>query len=170
MALTVSNRLVFRATQNVLQNAVEAWPAVFTPYVSHDNALADGTGTGQADLMYAAERTVASATNDDIDLQGSLTDIYGTSFLGAKLVGLFVINRQADGTANTTDLTVGGHPTAPALTGAYGPVGPGGHVALYSPGANGLQAIQATTNDILRIANSSGASNTYQILVMIRSA
>jgi hypothetical protein len=47
--------------------------------------LADGTGADQANLIYLAERTVASGANDDLDLAGSLTDPSGAVLTFARI-------------------------------------------------------------------------------------
>lgn len=139
------------------------------------SVLSDGTTANKADLSYMAERTVASASNDDIDLAGVLTDALGDTVTAAELVAVMVINAQKDGTANTTDLTIGGgsNPVVGFLGGTtptIGPIKPGGMVMLAAGDAAGLGAVAAGTGDILRIANSSGASNTYQIGLVLRSA
>ena len=41
---------------------------------------------------------------------------------------------------------------------------------ILAPDATGIGAVVAGTGDILTIVNSAGASNTYQILVLGRSA
>lgn len=177
MALTQISKVRFAPLQTTLQDSVADWTARFEPVVFHRDVLENGTGTGQADLAYSAERTVASGTNDDIDLQGSITDIFGSSFLAARLIALFIHNQQEDGSANTTDLALtyftGGTGSPAYLNGGTArsiTVGPGGLIMLYSPGANGLATVQATTEDIIRVANSAGASNSYRFYAAIRSA
>ncbi len=149
------------------------------PYWSHmfdfAQAFANGTGAGQCDLAYFSERTVASASNDDIDLAGALTDALGATITAAELVTLLLINRQKDGTANTTDLTIGGssNPIVGFLGGTtptIGPLKPGAIALLASPGAAGLGAVTASTGDILRVANSAGAQAKYLIGILARSA
>lgn len=138
-------------------------------------ALANGTGANQADLAYVAERTVASASNDDIDLSGVLTDALGVTITAAELVALLIINRQKDGAANTTDLTVGGgsNPVIGFLGGTtptIGPIKPGGVLLLAAGNAAGIGAVTAGAGDVLRVANSAGAQNKYQIAILGRSA
>lgn len=138
-------------------------------------SLSDGTTANKADIAYMAERTVASNTNDDIDLAGVLSDALGVTVAAAELVTLFIVNKQKDGTVNTTDLTIGAgsNPVVGFLGGTaptVGPIKPGGVVLLHSSDAAGLGAVTAGTGDILRIANSAGASNTYQIGILARTA
>lgn len=139
-------------------------------------SLVNGTLAGQADLLYAKQRTVASATNDDIDLNGSLIGGLGVAVNFVKLVGLIVINAPlGNAAANTTNLTIGAgtNPflgflggTAPTI----GPIRPGGFIMLGCPDLAGIGTVTPTSADILRIANSSGAANTYQIGIIGRSA
>lgn len=147
----------------------------FTPEISKVIALADGTSAGQANIVWCDQRTVSSASNDDLDLSGSLTDAFGATVTAAELVAIIVINGPASGAANTTNLTIGGgsNPVVGFLGGTtptIGPIQPGSFVFLGSSAAAGFGAITAGTGDILRIANSSGASATYQIAILARSA
>jgi hypothetical protein len=137
--------------------------------------LATGTAAGQANLVWLDERTVASATNDDLDLNGVLSTAFGATIAAVELVALFVINAPKSGTANTTNLSIGGgsNPVVGFLSGTtpvIGPIRPGSFVFLGSSDAAGYGAITASTGDILRIANSSGAAATYQIGIIARNA
>lgn len=147
----------------------------FTPELAAVLNLGDGTTANNADLIFVDERTVASASNDDLDLAGVLANALGGTLTFVELVAVLIINRAKNGTANTTNLTIGGgtNPfigflggTAPTI----GPIRPGGFVMLGCPDAAGLGTVTAGTGDILRIANSSGAAATYQIAIIGRSA
>lgn len=147
----------------------------FSPTIVSIINLQDGTGSGAADLLFTDERTVASASNDDIDLTGVLMDAFGSAFNAAELVGLIIINGPISGTANTTDLTIGVG-TNPFLgflggtTPTIGPIKPAGVFMIAAGDAAGIGAVSAGSADILRIANSSGATATYQIGIVARSA
>ena len=143
--------------------------------MSLSQAFSDGTTVNKFDRLYMAQRTVATGANDDIDLTGVLTDVFGATIAAVELVGIMVINKQKDGTVNTTNLTIGAgsNPFTGFLGGTtptLGPIRPGGVLLLMSPDAAGLGAITAGTGDILRIANSAGATNVYQIALLMRSA
>lgn len=134
-------------------------------------SFSDGTTADKVDRAYIAERTVASATNDDIDVAGALTDALGTTITAAELVGLIIMNKRASGVANTTSLTIGGSTSGvPGFTAAGHVVKPGGVFVLMNPDATGIAAVTASTGDIIRVTNGSGASNTYQIALLMRSA
>lgn len=138
-------------------------------------SLADGTSADQADLMYIAERTVADGANDDIDLAGALTNTFGATITMAEVVAVCVINQQQDGTANTTDLTIGGATNAfvgflGGTTPTIGPIKPGGVFFIGAGDAAGIGAVTGGSTDELRVANSAGAAATYQIGILARSA
>lgn len=149
---------------------------VFSPAVEQTLSITNGTGASQADQLFVDERTVSSASNDDLDLAGVLASAFGSTLTMAKLVGLIIINApKSTTTANTTNLTIGGatNPFVGFLGGTtptIGPIRPGGFVFLGCNDAGGIGTVTAGTADILRVANSAGASATYQIGIIARSA
>lgn len=173
MALTTNMIARIRATQT---GSNDFGGPSYTPSIEAVYETADGTGAGQADILWADQRTVATGANDDIDLAGVLTAAFGATITAAEIVGLMVINAPRTGAANTTNLTIGAgsNPITTFLGGTtptIGPIRPGGVVMLWnSANAGGFGAVTATSADILRIANSAGASATYQIAIVARSA
>lgn len=148
---------------------------LFTPEIAALIELANGTGVAQADLIFVDERTVASASNDDLDLAGVLANALGGTLTFVEIVAIIIINAPKSGAANTTNLTIGGgtNPFVGFLGGTtptIGPIRPGGFVMLGAPADVGIGTVTAGTGDILRIANSSGAGATYQIGIVGRSA
>jgi hypothetical protein len=144
----------------------------FAATIEKAMSLGSGTTANNADIVFFDVRTVASATNDDIDLAGSLSDAFGATITAAELVALMIINGPRTGAANTTALTVGGgsNPVVGFTSGTIGPILPGGIMLLAAGHGSGLGAVTAGTGDILRIANASGAAATYQIAVIARTA
>lgn len=133
--------------------------------------MADGTGADQANLIYLAERTVASGANDDIDLAGVLPDPSGVVQTFARIKTLMIINAPKAGGVNTTNLTIGGGTNAVTgllggTTPTLGPMKPGEVLLRHASVAAGLCPVTAGTADILRVANSAGAAATYQILII----
>jgi hypothetical protein len=133
-----------------------------------------GTGANQADILFADERQVNASSNDDLDLAGVLANAFGQTIAAAELVAILVINAPVAGSPNTTNLTIGGgtNPVVGFLGGTsptIGPIRPGGFALLACGDAAGLGAVTAGTGDILRIANSSGATARYQIAIVARS-
>ncbi len=138
-------------------------------------SLTDGVAVDQADRIYLAERSVASGANDDLDLAGSLTDPFGAVLTFAKIKTLMIINAPKTGSANTTNLTIGGgtNPVTGLLGGTtptLGPMKPGEVLLRHASALAGLCSVTAGTGDILRVANSAGATANYQILIIGTSA
>lgn len=168
MALKTSLRASLKALQTG-SNALGS--PTFNPDIEAFFDLADGFAADQADRCYFAERTVLTAANDDLDLAGVMTDIFGATLTFAKLKALLVYNKPT----NSTNLTIGGgtNPFIGFLSGTtptIGPIRPGGFLMLACPALTGIGAVVASTGDILRISNSAGASNTYQIGIIGTSA
>lgn len=173
MALKGNLKVAFDATltgQNGLAN-----PS-FMPIINLAMAYADGVAAGQADILYAATRTVASGANDDIDLNGTaIQNALGANIAMLEIVAILIINAPPSGVANTTNLTVGSgtNPVSGWLGGTtptVGPIRPGGVLLRAETDAAGVCAVVAATGDILRIANSAGAAATYQIAILGRSS
>lgn len=148
---------------------------VFQPDVSSVINLVNGTAAGQANILFTDERTITTGANDDLDLNGVLTNAFGATVSAVEIVALLVINAPRSGAANTTNLTIGGgtNPVTGFLGGTtptIGPIRPGSFVFLGSSDAAGFGVVTAGTGDILRIANSAGASATYQIAILARNA
>lgn len=170
--MTVSATLTARLA--AVQAGGNSFSDRFQPTLELVQKFTDGTGANQADLLYADERTVSDGANDDIDLAGVLSDAFGSTLTFAELVGMVLINKPLSG-SNTTDLTVGGgsNPFVGFLGGTtptIGPLKPGAALMLFAGDAAGIGTVTASTADILRIANSAGAANTYQIALLGRSA
>jgi len=172
--MTLSATLVaqLRATQ---QGTNDFGGPAFAPEMSKVLTLGNGTTANNADILWLDQRTVSSASDDDLDLNGVLTNAFGVTVSAVELVALFVINEPRTGSANTTNLTIGNasNPVVGFLGGTtptFGPIRPGGFVFFGCGDAAGFGAITASTGDILRIANSAGASATYQIGIIARSA
>lgn len=169
MAVTASLRLAASValTGTEVLNKKPSWADSFDEVLS----FADGTSANQCDLAYLAERTVASASNDDIDVRGVLADALGSTINAAELVAIAIVNKQKNGSANTTNLTIGaGSNTVPGFANALAALKPGGMFMMVSPDAAGLATVTAGTGDIIRVANSSGATAKYMVALLARSA
>lgn len=129
--------------------------------------LANGTGNAQADLAFSDSRTLADGASEDLDLAGSLIDAFGNTITAAEIVAVLI---EADA-ANTTNLTVGGATAEAQLwfaaAGDKEVIKPGGHSLHFAPAG---WAIAAGTADDLKIENAAGASATYRIAIIGRSA
>lgn len=129
--------------------------------------LTNGTGNSAADLAFSDSRTLASNTSEDLDLAGSLVDAFGATITATEIVAVLI---ESD-SANTTNLTVGA--ATAEWQGFFGAAGdtsvvkPGGFLFAFAPAG---WAVSAGTADDLKIANASGASATYRIAIIGRSA
>lgn len=132
--------------------------------------IASGTGSGQADKVYSAQRTLAASATEDLDLAAVLAGVFGDTLSMAKIKAVFV---QAAG-GNTNDVQV----TRPAANGvplfiAAGDgiaLGPGQTFLWCAPTGNG-KAVTAGTGDLLTVTNSAGVTGvTYNIIIIGTSA
>lgn len=134
-----------------------------------------GSGLNQVDQVYARRRSLASGATDLLDLNGStIKDVFGNNLSFLTLCMVLIINEDADGTANTTNLTIGGGTNQ--IQNILGGVGA---TKILRPSdtfltanfasANGIAVIVPTTGDELQIVNAAGATNNYQIILAGRS-
>jgi hypothetical protein len=134
--------------------------------------LTAGTGAGQADRRWSDKRTLAASANEDLDLAGVLTDVFGQAITFARVKQLVVVAAAG----NTNNVIVGG-----AATNTWvGPFGAATHTLAVRPGeakvicsATDATAypVTAGTGDLLRIANSgAGTPVTYDIFIVGASA
>lgn len=163
----------FKASQSGGTNSFGA--TYWNGAMSLVQGFVDGTTANKFDRLYMAERTINASSNDDLDLSGVLTDIFGATITAAELVGIILINAPKSGNANVSNLTLGAgsNPVVGFLGGTtptVGPIKPGGCFVLMNPDATGLATITAGTGDILRIANGSGGAAVYQLALLMRSA
>lgn len=147
----------------------------FTPTVEAVLQLTDGVAAGQADILFVDERTVSASSNDDIDLAGALSDAFGATINAAEIVAILIINAPRSGSANTSDLTIGGATNAfegflGGTSPTIGPLKPGGVLLIGSGDAAGIGAVSGGSSDELRVANGAGAAATYQIAIVARSS
>lgn len=168
MSLTSELRVKFSALQT---GANDAGTPKFQPIVEKVLALASGTGADQADLLFTDHRSVNASSNDDIDLAGVLASAFGATITNAELVAILIV---AD-TANVSNLTigVGSNPFLGFLGGTtptIGPLRPGGVFLIGCGDAAGIGTVAAGTGDILRIANGSGGTAGYTIVIVGRSS
>lgn len=126
--------------------------------------LATGTGSGEANRSFHDSRTLTTGATEDIDLSGSLTDAFGNSIVLASVKVLLIYN-----TSTTQTLTVGGAAANQFINWVADAsdkvnIPPGGMLLLVAPGAG--YEVTAATGDLLKIANSAGASCVYQIVII----
>lgn len=133
-------------------------------------ALLNGTGAGQADLIFTDSRTLSASGTENLDLAGSLTDAYGATITFARIKAVLIV--AASG--NTNDVQV----TRPASNGVPIFMAAGDGIALKpnavflwaASDATGV-AVTAGTGDLLTITNSAGTTGvTYTVIIIGASA
>jgi hypothetical protein len=154
-------------TTNIIGSSVAT---LAKQYGSH---FTQGTGAGQADLVYWAERTLTASSSEDLDLAGVLTDAYGNTLTFARIKALVVFAAAA----NTNNVVVG-NAGSNGLAGLFGSlthtavVRPGAFVAWGCGSADATgYVVTASTADLLHVANSAGSTSvTYDVVVLGCSA
>lgn len=134
-------------------------------------SFANGTGAGQADLVYVKTRTISASSNEDLDLAGTLADQYGATITFARVKAIVV--QAASGNTNNVNVT---RPSSNGLATGFLAAGdgvairPGGVFCLACSDATGYP-VTASTGDLLNVANSSsGSSVTYTVIIIGASA
>jgi hypothetical protein len=135
-------------------------------------SLASGTGAGQADKIFTDTRTLGASATEDLDLAGSLTDVFGAATTFAKVKAIVV--GAASGNTNNVNVTRPASNGVPLFLAAGDGVAvrPGGVVAVLcgSADTNGY-AVTAGTGDLITITNSGGTTGvTYDIAIVGTSA
>lgn len=136
-----------------------------------DISLATGTAASKADLVYAAQTTIAASGNTTLDLTGgTMKNPIGEALVFAKVKAIFI----SAAAANTNNVVIGNA----AATGFVGPFGadtetlavkPGGRILLAAP--VGGWAVTANTDDIIKLLNSGGTTGvTFDIVIIGTSA
>lgn len=155
------------ALQALFTNTVDVGSASYPVNFSPSIPFTDGAGANQVNKLFSDQRTLAASATEDLDLNGTLLDVFGNAFSPTKIKGIIIF---ADA-GNTNDVIVGGA-SANQFASMFGAathtvkIQPGGFLALATPSAAGY-ALTAGTGDLLKIANSAGGSAvTYTILVI----
>lgn len=130
-------------------------------------SYSSGTGAGQVDRVYTKTTTLGASGTGDIDLAGSLTDVFGATITFARIKSVQVTAAAA----NTNNVQV----TRPASNGVPIFMAAGDGIALR-PGAafswasgtadaTGV-AVTAGTGDLLTFTNSAGTTSvTYTVVI-----
>lgn len=129
--------------------------------------FADGGGLNQALYLFSDQRTLASSGAEDLDLAGTLVDIYGASitFASIKLMAFHVPASAGAGISVTAKAT-NGFVTWVGAAGDAIKVLPGGLAVFIAPAATGY-AVTAGTGDLITVTNLDGAAGvTYDVILM----
>jgi len=160
--LTPTIKLLITGTRT---NAADLESAAVTLNTTIQIPFTNGVNDDQVDLLFSDTRVIGAGLNDDLDLAGVLLDqAFGGVLTFAKVKGLIIYSKldlnkvltiQGDGAA--------GFETWLKATGDGVKINAGGFFALVAPNTGFV--VTPTTADILRIANASGGSSTYDIWI-----
>jgi hypothetical protein len=134
--------------------------------VCDPDALANGTASDQADLIFADQRTIAASSTENLDLAGVLVSPHGATLTLATVKAIYVLAAAA----NTNNVVIGGA-ASNTFTGPFADatdkiaVRPGGIWVISAPETG--WTVTAGTGDILLVANSgAGSGVTYDIIIV----
>lgn len=133
--------------------------------------LANGTGVGKADRMFADTRTLAASATEDLDLAGALLDPLGGSASFVRIKGLIVA--AAKGNTNNVIFGAASSNAWAALLNSTGTVTlrPGAAACFMAGVGDAGWAVTGGTGDLLKVANSAGSTSVnYDIVVIGASA
>lgn len=144
--------------------------ATFPISLTQSLSLLNGTGAGQADLIFTDTRTLSASATEDLDLAGSLTDAYGVTMTFARIKALIVTAASAN-TNNVNVIRPASNGVPLFLAASDGiPVRPGGLFAWGCTDVTGV-AVTASTGDLITFTNSAGTTGvTYTVIIIGASA
>jgi len=128
-------------------------------------AFTDGEGANKAELVYHDTVTLADGASTELDLAGSLSDVFGDSVVFTKLKAFLLKNTSADASLHYGHSAANQVPIVVAA-GDGGIVGPGGFVLNVNPSAAGF-AITAGTGDLLKLEHDGVGTDTMDVDVYL---
>jgi len=131
-------------------------PANFTPSQSFTN----GSGAGQANVLYQGQLSLSAGTYN-VDLNGILTDSYGTLVSLLRVKAIIFQNNSA---SNPMTLGAGTNPWITFLNSTGTITLPAGAaIAAFTPDATGW-GVLAATGDILKVVGT--GTDQFTIIVL----
>lgn len=161
--MTLSAKLTVNF-QAVLQGSGDLGTPNAPVQLSHEINLASGSGAGQAQKIFADNRTLSGSASENLDFAGALTDPLGQPLTFATIKGF--IFRAAS--TNAQDLIIGGA-ASNGFVGFFGDatdtmaVPPGGILVLIAPGTG--KTVTASTGDLLKVLAGAGGAN-YDVIAV----
>ena len=126
----------------------------------------DGAGANKIEAIYHDQRTLSASATENLDLAGSLSDVFGNTITFTKIKYIYIFAAAA----NTNDVQF----QCPASNGFINwcmaasdgiQVQPGGIFLLVTPSSGGY-AVTASTGDLITMTNSAGStSDTYDVII-----
>ncbi|NUP24011.1 MAG: hypothetical protein HOZ81_49750 [Streptomyces sp.] len=133
-------------------------------------SLAQGTGAGQADMIFSDQFTIAASATQALDLAGSLAGPLGGTLTFARIKMILVF--AASGNTNNVNLVMPASNGTPLFLAAGDGIAvkPGGAFIWFDPSAAGV-AVTAGTGDLLNLVNSAaGTPVTADVVIVGASA
>lgn len=128
-------------------------------------AIANGTGDGQATQMFHERRTLTTGATYEYDLAGALVDELGQTLTFAAIKAIIIYSTSASNKILT--IGAGTHPLAGWVGDAASDtvkVNAGGLLVLIAP--NTGYTVTAGSADDLLVTNAAGGSSTYDIIII----
>lgn len=160
MATTLTVNSIKASLNWNFTNALDYANTVNQGSFAYSDSLADGTAADQANRIYLYESTLAATTALNLDLAGTLTDVFGSVITMARIKVIYV---ELTGDTAGGPILVGGHATLGVdnwLESATDHDTDQPSVRVRRPGVFLLSttdatgyAVTATTEDMLRIYN-----------------
>lgn len=150
----------------------------YVVYVKLFDEMTNGTGSDQANKIYADTNTILAGARNTIDLAGSVSDVYGDTITFTKIKGIILKN-----TSTTAAVLALGGGSDGAGTNAFDTwirsaagggagdgseqvlVRAGGFVMFYTPDSTAY-AVTAGTGDILGIVETATLAGSYEIAIL----
>lgn len=153
----------------VFQDALDLATIADVSKLEFEKSTTDGTGVDQADKIWHDTRTLATATNDDLDLNALTNSIFGSpvTINFAKVKAIIIKNKS---TTSGDELKVGAAGTNPFV----GPFA-GVTTAIVEVGADSVLVLTSLkdgwtvtggSSNVLRINNPNAGSVTYDIVII----
>jgi hypothetical protein len=131
--------------------------------------ITNGVGAGQADLIWTDTRTLGAGANEDLDLAGVLSSIFGATLAAARLKGLFVEAAAANPNALTLSRPAANGISLFAAAGDAITIRPGGVFAWWAEDATAVP-IAGGSADLLNLLAGAGGNHVYDVVVIGASA
>ena len=164
MAVAQTGEISVRVSSK-LSNSFDLDTVVSALDKTYSNSFTNGTGANQASARWSDTRSLLTATNEDLDFAGGVTGPLGAAltFTKIKMILIYALSTNTGAIAVTRPAANG----VPFLTTASDgfTLMPGGLFVLTNPSDAGI-AVTAATGDLINIANATGATQSYQIIVL----
>jgi hypothetical protein len=128
--------------------------------------MSNGTGSGQASQVYQDTGSLAGSASANLDLAGSLTNIFGATITFTKIKLIYIKAAAANNVANNLQVSRGSSNGfvwfLAASDGFY--LAPGAFFLWYDPAG---VAVTAATGDIVTLTNGAGTNTIAYDVVLV---